>query len=117
MKTKKIVAAVCVLVLCSKFLFGVEEAKVNIQKVEGRTEAVVSSSQTPQPRESGGGLKRTLLLPEKTMVGIAQLSSKAAGKAADAAVLGVQTVGSFLFAPVFRVLDVKKWKKESKQTP
>lgn len=113
MKIKKAVAMICLLILNSNFLFGTEETNVNIQKVEGRTEAVVSSDPAPEAKVHQGGIKQILLLPEKAMVGTARVSSQVVGKITDAVVLGVQTAGGFLFSPLFRTIDAKKWKKES----
>lgn len=113
MKIKKVITVICLLILNSNVLFGVEETDVSIQKVEGRTEAVVSSAPPPEAKVRQGWFKQVLLLPEKTIVGTARVSSQVVGKITDATVLGVQTTGGFLFSPFFRAIDAKKWKKES----
>ena len=113
MKIKKAIAMICFLILNSNFLFGADGTNVNIQKVEGRTEAIVSSDPAPVAQAHQGGVKQILLLPEKTIVGTAQVSSQVIGKITDTVVLGVQTAGGFLFSPFFRAVDAKKWKKES----
>lgn len=116
MRIQKAIAIMCLCVLYSRFLFGAEEAQVDIQKIEGRTEATISSIEPREPEPPKEPLKQMLMLPERTIVGTARITSKVMGQVADASVLAVQTAGGFVLSPLVHAIDVKNWRQKSKST-
>ncbi len=112
MKIKRITAAICIYLLGSSVLLA-EEAQVEIQKLEGRTEAIVTSVESGMPQKSEGWLEDPFMIPERLVVGTARITSKVIGQITDTAVLGVQTASGVILSPVVHVLDVKNWNKES----
>ena len=106
---KKIFAAISILCSFPGIVLALEEPQVAIQKVEDRTQAVVSSMATTNQPEKKGLLTEIFSPIEKGIVGTASTSSHWAGKGADGVVKAVQTTGGLLFTPLFRALDVVNW--------
>jgi len=116
---KKIVSILIIsLMISSQLIFAEEEPKVDIQKTEGRLEAVVSSQPTPSPQPKKKILTRITSAPGDLVVATGRITSGTAGKIADVCIKSFQTVGGFLLAPVFRTLDIqtKLQKKQDSKT-
>ena len=114
---KKITIIFLVSLFVTTLLWAAEEPEVAIQKTEGRTEAVVSSAGKTEQKPQKKPLTRIISAPGDAIVGIGKLSSSIVGKITDTTVRSVQTVGGFLFAPVFKTLDIQgkfKGKQDSK---
>ena len=100
------------LVSSSGFLAAVPEPEVSIQKVEGRTEALVKS-ETPEKRgEESGRIGKTGIWMEDNIMAVLNTSSEWLGKGADIFVEGVRTGAGFILSPVFKALDFLNWGKK-----
>ena len=105
---KKISTIFSVSFLLTALLWAADESNVAIQKTGGRTEAVVSSKGITEQKPRKKLLTRIISAPGDGIVGLGRLSSSIAGKITDATVKSVQTIGGFLFAPVFKTLDIQE---------
>ena len=107
MTNKKAIAMFAILFLHVNLLLAAEEPKVEIQKVEGRTEALVASQVTSEPKPHRKFLERVISAPGDAVVATARLSSRIVGEIADHSAHTVQKVGGFLFAPLFKTVDIQ----------
>ena len=100
--------AVFFIVLCfsSNVLFAADNAEVALQKTEGRTEALVTAAKTQSEKPQRSFLNRAISAPGDAIVTTARFSSAIAGKVTDTTVKSVQTAGTFLFARIFKTLDI-----------
>lgn len=92
------------LIFAPDFSFAEEEPHVAIQKLEeGRTEARVSSKEQAK-RPSDVGVFSHM---ENGFMEAVEMVSRAVGKGADGSIKAIQMAGSFLFSPLFKVLDLR----------
>ena len=104
---KKAIAILAILFLYSNLAPAAEEPKVEIQKTEGRTEALVASTATSEPKPHRKFLERAISVPGDAVVATARLSSRIVGEITDRSAHAVQKVGGVLFAPLFKAVDIQ----------
>ena len=113
MNVAKILITFNVILLLNGHLFASEEeSKVEIQKVENRTEAIVTSKQQAKQKINFRWFQKPFIWGEKALVGTARTSSKTMGVITDKSVETVQTGSNFLFSWFFKFLDYKHWRRE-----
>ncbi len=115
MKNKKVIVILPLLVLISSLGLAENEPEVAIQKSGGRIEAVVSSQTAAQQKPKKRLHDQMISAPGDMIIGVGRAASASAGKVADGSINVVQTVGGFLFAPVFRTLDIQGKIRKSRE--
>lgn len=86
-----------------------DETTVEIQNIDDRVRATVTSPPKPiPPPVEPRTLEKPILAVEDTTIGVAGQSTKLVGKGTDAAVDTVQKVGDSFFANFFKLLDFSR---------
>lgn len=98
------------LIFWSVQAYAQDSTTIEIQKVDGRTEALVPVQETVTEPPTGFFAKSFYSF-ETSVLKVAQLSSSAAGKVTDSAVWGIQRASDVLFAPIIKTLDVRQWRE------
>ena len=109
--SKTLALFTAVFLLTSWALIFAEESKVDIQKFEGRTEAVVSSKEKHKVNMNVRWFEKPFVWSGNFLVETAQISSKTVGMITDKTVYAVQTGTGFLLSPIFKAIDLKRWKE------
>ena len=91
-----------------------EDSKVEIRKIEGRTEAVVSSSEKPKVRINVRWFAKPFVWVGDGIVEALRFASTTVGVITDKTVETTQTATGFLFSPIFKTIDYKQHSNASK---
>ena len=109
---KKTAVAVVITLFVPAFLFGAEEPKVELRKLEERTEAVVRAPQKPKPQAPAKkGFVGAISNIDDEIAGFAALTCGLVGKGTEVVVTAVQKPAGFILSPLFKALDVVNWGK------
>ena len=108
---KGLVLGAIIFILCAPTLKA-EETKVELQKVEDRTEATVTSEAPSKPTLNVKWFNKPFVWIEQLLVGIARTTSTGVGLVVDTTVKGTETASGFLFSRFFNSLDYRKWGKQ-----
>ena len=93
-----------------------EEAQVNIQKLEDRTEATVSSKTPSKTTVNVKWFNKPFIWTEELLVGVARTTSASVGFVVDSTVKGTEMVSEFVFSWFFNSLDYRKLGRKQAQS-
>ncbi len=96
------------LLLFSVSAYAKDPSAVEIQKVDGHNEAIVSDFDAPREKPTGW-FGKTCYYIEGGILTTARTTSAVVGKVTDTTVWGVQKTSNVIISPIVKALDVRTW--------